>query len=663
MSTSLASTSNPAHFDQESRIDIPPSADANPRTSNLEEQGSIPAGGTAPRGNRGRGKGRGTGGRRGRGGRGAHPLKPNVGPELQKADPDGPSVAIPEDKPRKLRPTHFLALPLHNHPSLRAQISAFQNALFELSSEVDLQGLNGNSGESTVPPKAGDSPTAGSDARRTTEPKPDPTHKSKQKRKVTPSPIVQGLDTSIVIDPRRMHMTLGVMALSLEVDDPEAKANSAPDDPVTTPPSSVPTTLRAVSLNQTMQVDGEGASRLSIPNLTSLPQDPTAIHSQMEMEAEQRPIVQSVVAPTLNAPTASELERQSELEAATLTSNPISPPKQKTIASALALLASLKPRISEILGGSKGVCVPLEVMDVMKTERMRIRPTNQAREPIGKGKEKEKEVGGDAGGGVEETDQVGDGYKDLKMVAEVESGMGLAAENVDGIKHAPQQDEEKVGAGVLFVGPGKVALKDEDEERQKLRKVTDLIFKTFKQEGYIVDNRPLKLHCTILNASHRKPARRIPFSYSDILSSPAVRLISDVAVDVTGNPAGDVSDTPPAGIAAKITVSIDPTRTPCHSSVPEPVPDSSPEVKLENPPFKNKQEKRQYPPPVKVPPPLPVNLGTYRVEEVQLWAMGSRGANNGEEGVGRREVLGSMEGEVAVKTNYLICWARPKLEY
>lgn len=42
--------------------------------------------------------------------------------------------------------------------------------------------------------------------------------KGKGRKKATVSPSIGGLDTSIVIDPRRMHMTLGVMALELDIE-------------------------------------------------------------------------------------------------------------------------------------------------------------------------------------------------------------------------------------------------------------------------------------------------------------------------------------------------------------------------------------------------------------------------------------------------------------
>jgi activating signal cointegrator complex subunit 1 len=52
---------------------------------------------------------------------------------------------------------------------------------------------------------------------------------------------------------------------------------------------------------------------------------------------------------------------------------------------------------------------------------------------------------------------------------------------------------------------------------------SDFVHQAFKSAGYITDTRPLKLHCTILNASHRKP--RVPrygFSFADMLKAEEV---------------------------------------------------------------------------------------------------------------------------------------------
>ncbi|KAK6996891.1 AKAP7 2'5' RNA ligase-like domain-containing protein [Favolaschia claudopus] len=69
-------------------------------------------------------------------------------------------------------------------------------------------------------------------------------------------------------------------------------------------------------------------------------------------------------------------------------------------------------------------------------------------------------------------------------------------------------------AGVLYVGPSDTVT----EEKDKVLRVFDLVAQRFRQEGFILEpSRPAVLHCTLINASHRKP-RRIPraFSYHEI---------------------------------------------------------------------------------------------------------------------------------------------------
>lgn len=105
---------------------------------------------------------------------------------------------------------------------------------------------------------------------------------------VRTSPYVEGLDSSIVIDPVRMHMTLGVMALESEDAD---KSHEGPG---------------------------------------------TLSH------------------------------------------------QRKTVSTALALLSSLSPQISQILNDEKGIGVPLEVLDVLKTEKMPSSKTGEG-ENIGAG--------------------------------------------------------------------------------------------------------------------------------------------------------------------------------------------------------------------------------------------------------------------------------------
>ncbi|KAK6977538.1 AKAP7 2'5' RNA ligase-like domain-containing protein [Favolaschia claudopus] len=69
-------------------------------------------------------------------------------------------------------------------------------------------------------------------------------------------------------------------------------------------------------------------------------------------------------------------------------------------------------------------------------------------------------------------------------------------------------------AGVLYVGPSDTVT----EEKTKVIRIFDLVAQRFRQEGFILEpSRPAVLHCTLINASHRRP-RRMPraFSYHEI---------------------------------------------------------------------------------------------------------------------------------------------------
>ncbi|KAJ6603703.1 kinase A anchor protein [Mycena sp. CBHHK59/15] len=67
-------------------------------------------------------------------------------------------------------------------------------------------------------------------------------------------------------------------------------------------------------------------------------------------------------------------------------------------------------------------------------------------------------------------------------------------------------------AGVLFVGPGNSASAD----TIRINEIFDLVGQRFRQEGFIEDTRPPLLHCTLINASHRKPRSPKGFSYREI---------------------------------------------------------------------------------------------------------------------------------------------------
>jgi len=80
-------------------------------------------------------------------------------------------------------------------------------------------------------------------------------------------------------------------------------------------------------------------------------------------------------------------------------------------------------------------------------------------------------------------------------------------------------------AHVLYVEPD---LRSPDGHR--LRAVCDLVHGAFREAGFLADERrPLKLHCTLLNTTFRRPppgqrraAGRIPFSFAAFPGPPAV---------------------------------------------------------------------------------------------------------------------------------------------
>jgi len=85
-------------------------------------------------------------------------------------------------------------------------------------------------------------------------------------------------------------------------------------------------------------------------------------------------------------------------------------------------------------------------------------------------------------------------------------------------------DNEK--AHVMWAGPSAEQLKG-----SALHKVSHMVHRAFKDAGMLQDNRPLKLHCTLINTTHRKPRSkgpRIPFSYPAILASQAFASIQDL---------------------------------------------------------------------------------------------------------------------------------------
>ncbi|KAI0693612.1 AKAP7 2'5' RNA ligase-like domain-containing protein [Cerioporus squamosus] len=95
----------------------------------------------------------------------------------------------------------------------------------------------------------------------------------------------------------------------------------------------------------------------------------------------------------------------------------------------------------------------------------------------------------------------------------------------------PERGDQK-RAHVMWVGPAG------GDSTERLMAVGKLIKQTFEEAGLLIDeNRPLKLHCTVVNTIYRKPRPRFrqPFSYPSILTSEAVEsvLVQDEIVDAT----------------------------------------------------------------------------------------------------------------------------------
>ncbi|KAF8147870.1 hypothetical protein B0H34DRAFT_738528 [Crassisporium funariophilum] len=469
----------------------------------------------------GAGEGRGRGGCRIRGGiKGAR----------AGANAPLPSHAVHKIQPQervRVRPTHFLALPLHDHVALQTRISAFQEALFASADRYHPQ------------PSKGSRP-------------------QKKKIETIASSLVEGLDSSIVIDPRRLHMTLGVMALEPEpVLEDRADAGG----------------LKTQAINLDIVTTEESIDTTKEESATMAGID-VALGATPASLSDSSPAAN----PRLN-PITSNTDAATDLLAGSIPPSRSPEPSptfaKKTVSTALALLRSLQPAISLILDGEKGVKVPLDVLDVLKTERIRRRHDVP---PASDG----------AGGGAASGASEGSGER--------------------------EEREEKVGAGVLFVGPAAASSRGE-EDVGKLMRVCDLIHQTFKDAGYVTDIRPLKLHCTVLNASHRKSRFRGPFAYSDILRTGACDLIrADVAEASADKMAKHTSEADSSISNSPNAVEEQATSVQCQLPAEASITASGTQPK--------------YRPPMRRPPPVSVHLGVYDVREVQLWVMGSHGRDN-----------------------------------
>ncbi|KAH9890388.1 AKAP7 2'5' RNA ligase-like domain-containing protein [Cubamyces lactineus] len=107
---------------------------------------------------------------------------------------------------------------------------------------------------------------------------------------------------------------------------------------------------------------------------------------------------------------------------------------------------------------------------------------------------------------------------------------------LDSVDIMPPEKRDQERAHVMWVGPSL-----ETESAKRLKTVADLIVREFNEAGLLVDeNRPLKvsrprqreegpmkLHCTVVNTIYRRPRgkMRTPFSYPCVLASEAFKAV------------------------------------------------------------------------------------------------------------------------------------------
>ncbi|KAL5482297.1 hypothetical protein ACEPAI_8891 [Sanghuangporus weigelae] len=172
-------------------------------------------------------------------------------------------------------------------------------------------------------------------------------------------------------------------------------------------------------------------------------------------------------------------------------------------------------------------------------------------------------------------------------------------------------------AHVLFTGPSENDLLSENGQR--LKRVCELINTEFIRSGLVIDEkRPLKLHCTLLNTSYRRPrvnGPRVPFSFIDILDCPAVKALASNPKLVEGNQYETKQ-----GLLSFATISQENNSS------------STVAVVAQETRRTDRRKLQSYS--------IPIDLGTHTVSEIQICRMGSWGpkgeyrkASNGLSGV------------------------------
>ncbi|KAF8055142.1 hypothetical protein FPV67DRAFT_868325 [Lyophyllum atratum] len=304
-------------------------------------------------------------------------------------------------------PTHFLAIPLNTNPTLRSRVNAFQTHLLQPGAVPD--------GTRNAP--------------------------------------IRGLDKSIMIDPMRFHLTLGVMALDEEAGIEDEKDSTGKADP---------------------------------PHPNAPPPGP------LHPSASPTPV-----------PTSPPAERQKP------------PQPARTVSTALALLRSLGPQIDAILtGGAPETSLPgpttaapklelrvtIDSLNIMRPVKLKpSKPPRTRKLPHSspnEGTDPQPAAGGtyDGQGTPEAT-----GGGEARPVAEKDTEGDVGGPSVVAGVEGP--DPNDVWAEVMYLAP-----RERGEDRQKLRRIADLVNMTFRREGYVVEKRALKLH--VYPSQHLKTTPR-----------------------------------------------------------------------------------------------------------------------------------------------------------
>ncbi|KAG5339019.1 hypothetical protein C0989_005408 [Termitomyces sp. Mn162] len=299
---------------------------------------------------------------------------------------------------------------------------------------------------------------------------------------------VRGLDSSIVIPPIRFHLTLGVMALSPEFDVPPQ-----PSSPMTAPNSSYPPESRATQSYSTAPQGLASSNSCTMQPVRTVTTALALLQSlKPQIDATLRDNDTTSPAPMGDAPPVIPTELEIIFDALDILrpTKPPQPPKspesnftptQVKIArsTVLASTSSASPRVKDESSASKST-----LTEPQADTTTLVPPTMRSLEQSS-------------------PTQGNDIWADVLYLA---PRLTPPLRQIAGDYPSPVSIPSEYI--LMFVGIG-------------------LVHGAFRQAGYITDTRLLKLHCTVLNTSKRRPAgaHRQPFCFSDILQTDALKYL------------------------------------------------------------------------------------------------------------------------------------------